>query len=109
MIENRRNLRMWQFIRLHTPPQIDTPAHGTCKLAQAEDERWSGQRARSEKFFLRMYGKLFLLTACVASACHQGWVRLAFHAPTPGSVRARNKVECCSHLIHRRQKYELSL
>ncbi len=38
MIENRRNLRMWQFIRLHTPPQIYTPAHGTCKLAQAEDE-----------------------------------------------------------------------
>jgi hypothetical protein len=23
-----------QFIRVHTPLQIDTPAHGTCKLAK---------------------------------------------------------------------------
>jgi hypothetical protein len=37
-----------------------------CWADQTKLRGCRGQRARSEKFFLRMYGKLFVLTACVA-------------------------------------------
>src|SRR2546421_8600766 len=53
-------------------------------------------------FFLRMYGKLFVLTACVASTCPQRPGVAAFRTLTQGLVHTRNKVECCSRLIHRR-------
>jgi len=43
------------------------------------------KRARSEKFFLRMYGKLFVLTAYMASMCPQRPGIAAFRALTPGT------------------------
>jgi hypothetical protein len=45
----------------------------------------NAERARSEKFFPRMYGKLFLLTACVASTCPQRPGVAAFRTLTPGT------------------------
>jgi hypothetical protein len=39
----------------------------------------------------------------------KGQTKRAFSSPTWAHVRARNKVEQYSRLIHRRQNYELSL
>jgi hypothetical protein len=53
-------------------------------------------------FFLRLYGKLFVLTVCVAQnvPSKTGRCRIA-HAHS-WHVHTRNKVEWCSRLIQRR-------
>jgi hypothetical protein len=61
-----------------------------------------GQRARSEKFFLRMYGKLFVLTACVAQNVPSKTGRCCIPHAHSWHVHTRNKVAWCSRLIHRR-------
>ena len=40
-------------------------------------------------FFLRMYGKLFVLTECVASTCPQRPGVAAFRTLTPGTFHAK--------------------
>jgi hypothetical protein len=48
MIENRRNLRMWQFICLPKPLQTFTPAPVICKLVQTKDAWRSIPEARDD-------------------------------------------------------------
>jgi hypothetical protein len=69
---------------------------------QAKLRGCRGQRARSEKFFLRMYGKLFVLMACVAQNVPSKTGRCRIPHAYSWHVHTRTKVECCSRLIHRR-------
>ena len=84
-------------------PTADLSALGGCSalrfilfadvVAKEQDQR---------SFFLRMYGKLFVLTACVAQNVPSRGLALPHSARSLLARSTRNKVECCSRLIHRR-------